>query len=139
MLQCKKGGGHGQCPDMAHVRTKPMICKEKVDVRTSLIIKGEKCPLMSAVIFSLWITLGDSMVLDEEKRRAELAEWYEKRDDSNATVEVATAFSQAAAWGMVDEGWKVDSESWQGGWRSGRDCPGWIILLSRPRRWFNKG
>lgn len=79
------------------------------------------------------------MSIGEEERRAQLAEWYERRDLSEATVEVATAFTQADAWVLVDQGWRVDSESWQGGWRGGRNQPGWIILLSRPRRWFNGG
>ena len=75
----------------------------------------------------------------EMERRAKLAEWYEQRDSFDATVEVATAFTQVDAWKLVDQGWTVDSESWQGGWRMGRGSPGWIILLSRPRRWFNEG
>ena len=79
------------------------------------------------------------MSIGEKERRAKLAEWYEQRDSSEATVEVVTAFSQVDAWKLVNQGWTVDSESWQGGWRGGRDQPGWIILLSRPRRWLNEG
>ena len=94
---------------------------------------------MSAHVRINFQPVDNSMSMSEMERRAKLAEWYERWDNSNATVEVVTAFSQAAAWELVDRGWTVDSESWQGGWRMGRDGPGWIILLSRPRRWFNEG
>ena len=94
---------------------------------------------MSAHVRGLFQPVDNSMSMTEIERRAKLAEWFEERDNSNATVEVVTAFSQASAWELVGRGWTVDSESWQGGWRMGRDKPGWVILLSRPRRWFNEG
>ena len=48
------------------------------------------------------------MSMTEKERLAQLAEWFQNRDSSHATVEVKTAFNQLEAWQAVyDRGFRV--------------------------------